>query len=186
MDKKVVATGLIGGLVGLACTTIFQSAIPLRDALGYKEVPNEARVLEVLDTNLRETGLYLLPGHSPPDSLFRERYEEGPLFRIHSLRSGAGGALHVLIPVLALLIAPIIPSWCLFSLCRNGRPGFGSRVILVASFGIFLALWADLRMWGMELYPLGYSLYLAASSLATWVIVGLVVAWRIKPSAASV
>jgi hypothetical protein len=185
MDKKVIATGLIAGLVGLACTTIFQSAIPIRDELGYKDVPNEDMVLQVLDTNLRETGLYLLPGHSPPDSLFRERYEKGPLFRIHSLQSGAGGAPHVLIPVLALLIAPIIPSWYLWSLCRNGRPGFGSRVFLVALFGIFLALWADLRMWGMELYPLNYSLFLAASSVATWVIVGLVIAWRIKPCSVS-
>jgi len=185
MDRKVVATGLIAGLVGLACTTIFQNVIPIRNQLGYKEVPNEKTVLEVLDASLRETGLYLLPGHSPPDPLFRQRYEKGPMFRIHSLQSGAGGTAHVLIPVLALLVAPIIPSWYLWSLCRNGRPGFGSRVFVVASFGIFLALWADLRMWGMELYPLNYSLVLAASSVATWVIVGLVVAWRIKPGSVS-
>jgi len=185
VDKRAIATGFVAGLVGLACTTIFQQLIPIRDELGYKEVPNEEMVLEVLDANLRETGLYLLPGHSPPDSLFRERYEAGPIFRIHSLQSGAGGTLHVLIPVLALLIAPIIPSWCLWSLCRNGRPGFGSRVFLVALFGVFVALWTDLRMWGMELYPLNYSLFLAASSVATWVILGLVIAWRIKPGSVS-
>ena len=55
----------------------------------------------------------------------------------------------------------------------------------VGLFGVFLALWADLRMWGMELYPLHYSLVLAASSVATWVIVGLVIAWRIKPGSVS-
>jgi len=185
MNSKVVATGLIAGLVGLACTTVLQSAIPIRDRLGYKDVPNEDVVLKVLDTNLRETGLYLLPGHSPPDPLFRQRYEEGPIFRIQSLRTGAGGAPHVFIPILALLIAPIIPSWYVWRLCRNGRPGFGSRVFQVALFGIFLVLWADLRMWGMELYPLNYSIFLAASSVATWVIVGLVIAWRIKPSSAA-
>jgi uncharacterized membrane protein len=56
---------------------------------------------------------------------------------------------------------------------------------MVASFGVFLALWADLRLCGMELYPLNYSLFLAASSVATWVIVGLVIAWRIRPTAGS-
>jgi hypothetical protein len=185
MDKKVIATGLIAGLVGLACTTIFQQLIPIRDQLVYKEAPNEEMVLEVLDINLPETGLYLLPGHSPPDSLFRERYEEGPIFRIHSLRRGAGGTPHVFIPVLGLLMAPIIPSWYLWRICRDERPGFGSRVFRVGLFGVFLALWADLRMWGMELYPLNYALFLAATSVATWIIVGLVIAWRIKPGPVS-
>ena len=185
MDKKVVSTGLIAGLVSLACTTVFQQLIPIRDELGFKEVHNEEVVLQVLETNLPETGLYLLPGHSPPDSLFRERYARGPIFRIHSLRTGPGGAPHVFIPVLALLIAPVIPTWLLWSLCRNARPGFGSRVLMVALFGIFVALWTDIRLWGMEMYPLNYSLFLAASSVPTWVIVGLVVAWRIKPSSVS-
>ena len=185
MDTKVVTTALIAGAVGLVCTIVFQQLIPIRDMLGYKEVPNEGVVLAVLDANLRETAIYLLPGHSPPDSLFRERYEKGPIFRIHSLQSGAGGAPYVFIPILALLIAPIIPTWYVRSVCRNGRPGFGSRVPMVASFGVFLALWADLRLWGMELYPLNYSLFLAASSVATWVIVGLVIAWRIRPTAGS-
>jgi hypothetical protein len=31
-----------------------------------------------------------------------------------------------LVSVIALLIAPIIPTWHIWSLCRNGRPGFGS------------------------------------------------------------
>jgi hypothetical protein len=150
MHKKVIATGLIAGLVGIACITIFQCLIPIRDHLGYKEVPDEKRVLEILDANLPETGLYLIPGHSPPDPLFRERYENGPLFRIHSLRRGAGGAAHVLIPVLGLLIAPILPSWYLWHMCKEKCLRFGSRMFRVSLFGVFIALWADLRMWGME------------------------------------
>jgi len=185
MDKTVITTGLIAGLVGLACTVVFLQVIPLRDQSGYKEVPNEAKVLEALDANLRETGIYLLPGHSPPDSLFRERYARGPLFRIHVLQNGADGAARFLVSVIALLVAPIIPTWHIWSLCRNGRPGFGSRVLRVASFGVFLVLWADLRMWGMELFPLNYTLVLAASSVATWGVVGLVVAWRIRPAPAA-
>src|SRR5512139_3963197 len=138
MEGKVIASGLIAGLVGLACTVVFQQLIPVRDQLGYRESPNESAVLEVLDTNLHETALYLVPGHSPPDALFRERYEKGPIFRIHALRTGAGGAAHVVFPVLAILIAPIIPTWCVWSLCRHARPAFGSRVFLVALFGVFL------------------------------------------------
>jgi hypothetical protein len=80
------------------------------------------------------------------------------------------------------MIAPIIPTWLLWNLCQRNRPGFGMRVVVVALFGVFAALTTDLRLWGMELYPLSYSLLLAFGSVTTWILAGLVVAWRIKPS----
>lgn len=181
MDKRVITTGLMAGLVVVGWTSVSYGFVRIRDELGYKEVSNEEAVLSVLDANLAETGLYLVPGHSPPDSLFRVRYAEGPLFRVHSLRRGAGGSPHVLLPILALLVAPLIPTWLVWKLCQRGGPEFGMRVVVVALFGVFLALTTDLRLWGMELYPLSYSLLLAFGSVSTWILAGLVVAWRIRP-----
>ncbi len=100
---------------------------------------------------------------------------------MHSLRRGAGGSPHVLLPILALLVAPLIPTWLVWKLCQRGGPEFGMRVVVVALFGVFLALTTDLRLWGMELYPLSYSLLLAFGSVSTWILAGLVVAWRIRP-----
>jgi hypothetical protein len=91
MTRRVISSGLLGGILALLWTAVIQGGLPQRDAWGYKEVPEEAKVLAVLDQELPETGLYLIPGHAPPDSLFRARYEDGPLYRVHSLRSGAGG-----------------------------------------------------------------------------------------------
>ena len=182
MERRVITTGLIAGLVVVGWTSVSYGLVRIRDELGYKEVSNEETVLGVLDASLEETGLYLVPGHSPPDSLFRVRYADGPMFRVHALRSGAGGVPHVFLPILALMIAPIIPAWLLWNLCQRNRPGFGMRVVVVALFGVFAALTTDLRLWGMELYPLGYSLLLAFGSVTTWILAGLVVAWRIKPS----
>jgi hypothetical protein len=181
MERRVITTGLMAGLVVVGWTSVSYGLVRIRDELGYKEVSHEETVLAVLDTNLTETGLYLVPGHSPPDSLFRARYAEGPLFRVHSLRSGAGGALHVILPILALIAAPIIPTWLVWNLCQRGGPRFGVRVVIVALFGVFVALTTDLRLWGMELYPLSYTLLLAFGSVTTWILAGLVVAWRIKP-----
>ena len=185
MHRRIVTAGLLAGVVGLLWTALSQSAVPVRNELGYKEVPDEEAVLQLLDRGLPETGLYLLPGHSPPDSLFRARYENGPIFRVHSLRSGAGGAPHVIVSILGFLIAPLIPAWFLWGLCRYGRPGFAARVGVVSLFGIFLALAAHLQLWGMELYPLSYSLFLAVNGLIGWTLVGIVLAWRITPDVVS-
>ena len=181
MNRMVVSSGLLAGFVGVLWTALTFGLVPVRDDMGWKEVPNEGAVLEVLDANLPETGLYLVPGHSPPDSLFRARHDEGPLFRVHSLRNGTEGPIRALISVLALLLAPLIPAWFLFMLCQRGAPGFGARVGLVSLFGLFLALTGHIQLWGMELYPLLYSLFLSANGILTWVVIGLVLARRIRP-----
>ena len=181
MNRRVITTGLLAGVLCLVWTSISNGLIPIRHELGYKEVPGEAELLQILDAHLDETGLYLVPNDAPPDSLFRARYESGPIYRIHSLQAGAGGTPHVAISVLALLFAPIIPAWLLSLLCERRPVGYGRRVLLVALFGVFVALFSDLRQWGMELVPLNYALFLAASSVITWIVVGLFLAWRIVP-----
>jgi hypothetical protein len=185
MQRRVVTTGLMAGLVVVMWTSLSYGLVRVRNELGYKEVVHEDTVLEVLGANLTETGLYLIPGHSPPDSLFRARYAEGPLFRIHSLRNGAGGIIHVVIPILAMMIAPLLPTWLVWSLCQRGGIGFSGRVSIVALFGVFAVLTNDLRLWGMELYPLSYTLLLAFGSVTTWIFAGLIIAWRIRPAAES-
>lgn len=182
MVRSVVISGLLAGVVCLVWTVLSQGVLPFRDEWGYKEVPEEEAVLEALDRGLPETGLYLVPGHSPPDSLFRARYEEGPVFRVHSLRDGAGGVLHVVVSIVALLLAPLIPAWFVAVLCSRGNPGFVKRMGVGSLFGLFLALSAHLQLWGTELYPLNYSLFMALNGVLTWTVVGSVLAWRLVPA----
>jgi len=181
MLRRVLTSGLLAGILAVAWTAALQGGLPLRDAWGYKEVPEEEAVLAILDQELPETGLYLLPGHSPPDSLFRARYESGPIFRIHSLRTGAGGAPHVVVSILALLLAPLFPAWLLAKICAVSRPSFVDRTGMVSTFGIVTALAAQLQLWGKELYPLNYSLFLTLDGVAMWVVLGAFLAWRITP-----
>jgi len=181
MNRRVVSSGLLAGILALAWTAAFQGGLPQRDAWGYKDVPKEAEVLVVLDQALPETGLYLIPGHSPPDSLFRARYESGPIFRIHSLRAGAGGPPHVVFSILGLLLAPLLPAWLLGRACHVSEPSFLARAGLVSIFGIVTALAAHLQLWGTELYPLNYTLFLTLNGVAMWITLGVFLAWRVTP-----
>lgn len=181
MNKRFVSTGLIAGVVGVFWIMLTFGILPIRDSMGWKPVPRQDAVLNALDENLPETGLYLVPAPSQGDSLFRARHRSGPFFRVHSLRTGSGGPERALISILAVLLAPIIPAWFVQHLCRHGRPPFWHRVGAVSLFGVFLALTAHLQLWGMELYPFRYSIFLTVHGLVTWVLMGLVVAWRIEP-----
>jgi hypothetical protein len=181
MNRRVVTSGLLAGFLALVWTGVSQGLLPQRDDWGYKEVPAEESVLAVLEQELPETGLYLVPGHSPPDSLFRARYERGPIFRVHSLRAGAGGAPHVLGSLLALLLCPLLPAWLLGRLNATGSPGFLERAGTVASFGVVIGLASNLQLWGMELYPLNYSLFLTLNGVLMWIALGAFLAWRLRP-----
>jgi len=182
VNGQLVKTGLLAGLVGILWTMLTLGLIPVRDTMGWKEVPNEAVVLEALDANLTDTGLYLVPGHSPPDSLFRSRHSDGPLFRVHSLRNGTEGPIRAFISILSLLLAPLIPAWFLSRICQRGTPPYPTRVFIVTLFGVFLTLAGEIQLWGMELYPLLYSLLLSVNAIISWMVIGLFLAWRIKPS----
>ena len=180
MSPKVVGAGLLGGLAAIMWTAAVGSLVPIRDQMGNLEAPNEEVVLAALDASLTEAGVYLVPGKFPHDSLFLDRFENGPLYRIHALAEG-GGLAQFLVSDLALLLAPIIPAWFLMMLCAYDRPGYGARVFVVAMFGVFVALGAYLPMWDQELYPPTYVFLLAGNAVLTWIVVGLVVAARIRP-----
>ena len=121
MNRHVVTTGLLAGILCLVWTAISNGLIPIRHKIGYMEARNEAELISLLDRSLDDTGLYLVPNDAPPDSLFRSRYEAGPIYRIHALQQGAGGIPHVAVSVLALLLAPIIPAWVLSLLGERRR-----------------------------------------------------------------
>ncbi len=182
MNGQLIRNGLFAGLAEVLWTLLTMGIVPLRDAMGWKEVPDEAPVLAALDAHLPETGLYLVPGHVPPDSLFRARHADGPFFRVHSLRNGIEVPIRPLVSVVALLLAPLIPAWFLLGLCRRESPTYPTRVAIVALFGLFLTLASEIQLWGMELYPLAYSLLLSANAILTWIVIGLFLAWRIRPA----
>jgi hypothetical protein len=184
MNGQLLRTGLLAGPVGIVWTILSFGLIPLRNTMGWKEVPNEEVVLEALDANLTEAGLYLVPGHSPPDSLFRSRHADGPFFRVHSLPNGTEGPVRSLVSILSLLLAPLIPAWFLFGICQQGTPSYPTRVFIVTLFGVFLTLTGEIQLWGLELYPLLYSLLLSANAILSWLVIGLFLAWRIKPAGA--
>ena len=83
--------------------------------------------------------------------------------------------------LLAGILAPLLPAFLLGRFCRVSEPRFVERAGLVSVFGIVTALAAHLQLWGTELYPLNYTLFLTMNGVAMWIILGLFLAWRLTP-----
>ena len=58
---------------------------------------------------------------------------------------------------------------------------YRKKVMFFIAIGLLIALFSDLTRYGIGDYPLGDVLLLAVNHILTWTIVGLFIAWWIKP-----
>ena len=56
------------------------------------------------------------------------------------------------------------------------------KVLFFIGIGLLIALFTDLMDFGIGSYPLKDALIFAVHNITVWTVIGLVVAWRIKPS----
>ena len=91
----------------------------------------------------------------------------------------AGG--QALVQLVALLLAPMIGAWMLSATSRRTISSYPRKVLFFAAIGLLFAAFSDLMNSGIDGYSLNDALILAVHDIIVWTLVGLVVAWRIKP-----
>lgn len=162
----------------------------------YKHMTDEAAVVEVLQENLTETGIYLfpMPEHDPDpnatadekkaaNEAYAERHREGPLGAVSYLVEGrevmppSKLAKGFVINFASALIASIM--LC----CACGRRGYAARVAFVFGLGLFVAVSVHLIARNYLFDPLDFTLLKIGDSIVGWLLAGLVIAAVVKPRA---
>jgi hypothetical protein len=183
MVRRIILSGLLGGVVLSAWGILGRSFIPFYHDAAWREIPNESLVFDAVTEHISETGSYITPYDVPADSTFHARFEEGPafqiLFRSESLEETE--LLDLTLYLLGLLCVPIIAAWMLSVTSPRYAAHYVQRVFLVALLGVLVALFHDLPAPGV-LVPLDLRVALALDSVVGWTLVGMVLAWRIKPT----
>jgi len=155
-------------------------------------LPNGESLTEQMSQNITEPGIYLYPGQPEDESdegmkAWTERYKAGP--NVNFMVYNPAGAdpmdpmqfiKSFIINFIAAFIAGVL---LMMTLAQN--PSFWRRVIFVMMLGMFAAFVGPFVEWNWWSYPTGYSMVVAADLCVTWFIAGLVLAWRIKPEAAT-
>jgi len=76
-----------------------------------------------------------------------------------------------------IFAAPIIAAWMLSVTSERILAKYSRRVLFVTVLGLFLAVFGNV----FSEKPLDIILLSSINTLITWTLVGLVIAWRIKP-----
>jgi hypothetical protein len=179
MFKRVILPGLVGGLVLIVWNVLVNGIFGFNSRIEMKRIPNERLVYEVLKEHVTEPGRYACNPEVIPERGFPE---DEPVFGV--LYGGVGheaaGRLMLLqLPI--VFIAPIIVAWMLSVTADRILSRYLKKVLFVAAFGLFLALFVRLSDYGIGDYPINDALLLALHDLVLWTVIGVVMGRMIRP-----
>ena len=180
MLKKVIIAGILGTIVMFVWTFVINGFFRFQASIDMKQIDKEQQVYEVLKQHIVEPGRYVFNPEITQEMVFPEGE---PAFSV--LYGGVGHEVAGDLMLLRLIVgflAVLIGAWMLSQTSAQILASYWRRVLFFTSIGLLIALFSDLSKFGIGGYPVKDALLLALNNIITWTIVGLVVAWRIKPS----
>ncbi len=139
---------------------------------------------EVLKETITEPGKYICNPALTSEGRFPG---DAPVFSI--LYSGMGhetAGKQMLVGFVAFLLAPTIAAWMLSLTSARILSSYPRKVLFFAAIGLLFAVFGNLANSGLGSYPPKDALILAGYDFVLWTLVGLVVAWRIRPERGAV
>jgi hypothetical protein len=185
--KRVLIAGLLGAVAFYVWGWISWAALPWHNAT-MPNLPNEDAVVETLRGNITSTGVYQFPGMPATEAesqAWTEKFKRGPFGVLFYTVEGTDPmGLQPFIGgfILAFLMATLAAY--LLSLAGAKMAGYSQRVVFVTLLGVFAALASHITAWNWMFFPTAYSLVMAADVVISWLLAGLVIAWRMKPETA--
>ncbi|MBN2171944.1 MAG: hypothetical protein JW819_11565 [Candidatus Krumholzibacteriota bacterium] len=178
MFRRIWVPGLLGGHVLIFWTLIVNGLLGFQARLDMRPVHDERRVHAVLAETVTEPGRYIV---NPP--LVDGRYPAGePVFSILYGGVGHEAAGPMLFLMLCLVfVGPFIAAALLAAASRRVLASFPRKVLFVGAIGLLFAVMCRLPRHGIGDYPLGDAALYALHDVAVWLLVALVLAWRIRP-----
>jgi hypothetical protein len=177
MKKEMLLSGLLGGIVIFVWTVISTSLLPVSGKRA-QPIPNDKEIHTLLKEKITEPGMYFLPDHLDESSTDYPDYENEPIFSIiYGGRTPGTFLGQMIFELFCIFGAPIIAAWMLSVTSERILAKYSRRVLFIAVLGLFLAVFGDV----FSEKPLDIILLSSINGLITWALVGLVIAWRIKP-----
>lgn len=188
MTKDILISGVFGGMVMFAVMAACRLLLPDVGNSGFRTMPDQAPIHAALKERITEPGRYVCPYLRPDDAnaLF-PGYLNEPIFEITYK-----GYTHATVPgfasagMFAFLLGPMAAAWLLSQASDRVLATYLGRAGYVASLGLFVAVSADLLRALTDELPLTTVAGMAGVSVIAWTLVGLVLAWRIKPKTARI
>lgn len=179
MLKKVFIAGVLGEIVLIVWAFVVNGILGFQASIDMKQIDTQSQVYEVLNVHIVAPGRYVLNPELTQEGIFPA---EEPVYSV--LYSGIGhesaGRL-MLIRLLISFLSVIIAAWLLSQASDRILSNYLRRVLFFMAIGLLMAILNDLTKYNIGGYPLKDAMLLALNQIISWTLVGLVVAWKMKP-----
>ena len=184
---KILLGGLVAGIVIFFWGFVAHMLLPIGE-MGLQSIPNEEDLTAAMKKDVREPGLYFVPGRDMSKSLSQEEMEahaaktsKGPYGFMVIYPNGRDVSLSKRLPiefgtnVVCALLAAILVSQL--------RPGFIVRVACVTLVGVLASIITLVPYWNWYGFPTDFTLAQIAENTAGWLLAGIALASIVRPSA---
>jgi hypothetical protein len=183
---KILLGGVVGGLAIFFWGFLAHMLLPLGE-LGLRTIPNEDELIATIKKDVREPGLYFVPGRDMSKSQTQEEMQahmdkisKGPYGFMVIYPNGRDPSLSKRLPievgtnVVCALLAAILVSQL--------RTGFIGRVACVTLVGILASIMTLVPYWNWYGFPTDFTLAQIVENTVGWFLAGLVLAFIVRPS----
>lgn len=174
MTKRILLSGVLGAIALMIWAFVAGAIFLFNVKVRMNQVPNERAVYEVLKANVTAPGAYIVNPEVAPGQGFP--FGE-PVFGLTYAGFGheAAGRLVAVQPVIAL-VSCLLAAWLLSKTSSRVLSSYSRKVCFIASVGLLVAVFGELTKYGIGGYPAKATLLVAAYTLVSWLIAGLVIA----------
>jgi hypothetical protein len=182
---KVLLGGVVAGIVIFLWGFVSHMLLPLGE-MGLKTVPQEEALTAAIKKEVRDPGLYFVPGWDMSKSQSQEEMEahmakitKGPYGFMVIYPEGRDPSFSKRLPiefgtnVVCGLLAAILVSQL--------RPGFVGRVASVVLVGLLASIMTLVPYWNWYGFPTDFTLAQIADNIVGWFLAGIVLALIVRP-----
>lgn len=181
MAKRILLAGVVGGFALFLWGGLAHMVLGLGE-VGIQYLPQQQPVMDALKTSVPQSGFYFFPQADAAGKLPAEK-AGGPYGFMVYHASGAGGAITGQL-VNECILNIVLALFAAFLLSRApALNGYVSRVGFVTLLGLMVGLMTNVQYWNWYGFPLSYTVAGVAIDIVGFLIVGLIAAALIKPSA---
>ncbi|HJU89482.1 MAG TPA: hypothetical protein VJ672_08825 [Gemmatimonadaceae bacterium] len=185
--RRILLAGLFGGLAAFIWGALSWGVLPFQTAK-FADIPDEGLIAESLKARLTEQAVYHYPSFPPAsasaeeEAAWQRRLQTGPVIPMLVYMPSGTKPLPAALAgeILFDIAAATVAAW-LLSLVLPRLAGFAARVGFVASLGILAALATHGSDWNWGMLPARYAVISSLDLAIEWLLVGLVLAWRLAP-----
>lgn len=181
---RLLVAAIVGGIVLFVWQAVVHMALPISQ-MGMKTASGQETAIAALQASATQGGgIYMLPGMSPEQwadekakTAFQEQHKSSPYAFVVYRPEGNPGLVDMVPNLTKQFVSDVIAAFLVAWVLALGAFGFGKRVLIAGTMGLFAWLAISVPYWNWYLFPADFTVGALVEHVLGWLLGGVAIAW---------